>query len=172
MNKKQKIILGSVIGIALLGLGGWFIFVRDDKPAQQSAETSNTPIEPDDHSEPQTSYTQEEPTEEEPKNSVNNAPVKGKPTVYTGFGHSQSNPLKNGQSTSTTCTTDARVECILTFTNTQTNEKITFETKKTDGQGVALWDWVGGDDVGSGTWHVVATAGANQSSDKETIYIQ
>lgn len=177
-NKNKKLIIFGIIAVvALLGIG-IFVFAKDDNktaetPSEQSQETQTQEETKNQDEEEPGSYTQEEePDPEEPKTSVTPPPVKDRPVVYTGYGHAQNDPLKSGQVTSTSCTTDAKVDCKITFTNKSSGAVITFDTKKTNNQGVALWEWTGGSDVPAGTWKVIAMAGNNQKSPEEIIYIK
>lgn len=99
------------------------------------------------------------------------ATITDAPLIYTGYGHSSEKPLPTGQATSTSCTTDSGIECTITFTNADTGEVVTFDPRTTDQEGIAIWSWTGGQDLTSGEWRVVVSAG-NKSSTEETIYVQ
>ena len=91
------------------------------------------------------------------------------PIIYTGFGHSETRPLPLDQVTTTTCTTDPQVECVLTFINADSEETVEFAAASTGNSGVAQWTWQGSD-VGSGTWNVSAKVG-NNTSNTEVLFI-
>lgn len=171
MNKRNIIIL-IVVSLTLV-VGGFFVFQNSDEVVEQSdtSETSqqnNAQNKSEDVSvETENSDNSEETTTKQPNTPTQT--VENPPIVYTGFGHSSSNPLKEGQQTSTTCTSVAGVECAITFTDG--DNVITFDSMTTDSQGIALWDWIGGQDVTSGTWNVTATAGGKTST-TEVIYVQ
>lgn len=179
----KKTIIGIIIALIVLGGGAFYVFaIASDSASDGTPETSDQQTDSidNDGSQPLTPNQVLEQENQDPGNSTrpaDNEPSKTSthvlknPVVYTGYGHNSLKPLPTGQSTSTTCTTDAKVDCTVTFTNTKSGKVITFPTKKTDAEGVALWDWVGGTDVTSGTWKVVAKAG-DKSSTKEIIYVQ
>ncbi len=178
----------ALIAVALAGMGtiGYFAFANNnDTPKQQnysdtvssdqeSSENTNdsNPLTPNEEIEQQNQNedNSERPADDQPAKTPQ-VTVNEKPTIYTGYGHNQLKPLPNGQSTSTTCTTDAKVACTIVATNTSTKEKVTFDAVTTDAEGVARWSWTGGKELTSGTWELVAKAG-DKSSDKETLYIQ
>ena len=173
MNKRLLLALAFsallVAGILVLATGG------DDSPNENDSrdETSQTDTKEatrDDASseEPETEPDDSVPGEKDPQPT---ARVSERPEIFTAYGHVESDPVKQDQTTSTTCTTEPNTDCIITFTNADTGESISLQTKKSNSEGVAFWTWIGGQDVPSGTWLVTATAG-DKTSEKETVYVQ
>ena len=163
-----------LIGVLVFALAIYLFANNSDSSDQTEVQTGETVL-----IDPEANLNQEvdeQPiVEEEPQQSKpagqTAASVLKRPVVSTGFGHSPDNPLKEGQTTSTTCTTDALVDCQVEFRNSETGDIIQFPAKATDGDGVAFWQWTGGDDIPSGTWEVTARA-ADKSSDAEVVYVQ
>lgn len=180
---RTRIILLAIVGTLLLaGAVYAFIELTDEevKPAndvsseQQDEPQDNMETDDSDKVTNETSEDMDQPKKEpvsEPKQDSQPATVESQPLVYTGYGHTSERPLRQGQQTSTTCTTDVNVMCKLVFTNQSSGEVIEFDAKKTNSQGVALWEWTGGEDVTSGKWAVVAKAGDKQS-EEEIIYVE
>lgn len=181
MNRTIK----AIFILTLLAAVSFYLFVQnigedtnDESPSISSENSQKVPV-----------LTNEEPTvetkevvdetpevEEKPNQGSNKPaiiPITGTdmPTVYTGYGHDVDNPLKKGQNTSTICTTSAGADCYIEFTNNNTSEVVTFDSISTNSQGIANWSWVGGKDVSSGEWTVLAITGELKSS-KETIFIK
>jgi hypothetical protein len=176
MNRNQKILLAIAL---LVGLGAVLYFTvfkdsSDNSDGDNQQEIVNTEESTNQIDSEQNDIDSEnsEPQESAPKESVSSSEqVDEKPVVGTGYGLNPSSPLPRGQLTSSTCTTDAKVKCSISFTNQSTNEVVKFEEKETDSQGVAIWYWTGGEEVDSGTWNLVAYAG-DKISDTEVIYVE
>lgn len=177
MIKQHKAIVGIVVAVFAAAVL-YFVFAdgssktseADTTPTEQNLPvneatdnddvTDDTPVDEVDETTP-------EPIVKQPTPVAN---VLEKPVVFTGFGNSVDSPLALSQNTSTTCTTDAKVECVLVFTNQDTRVVVEFDAMTTDNTGVARWEWTGSD-VGSGTWDVEGTAG-DKTSDIGVLYIQ
>ena len=175
----------ALVATTLLGVGVFiFVFVRDQQDSTNSdttevsdqseiLDTDDTkPLTPNQELEQENQNQVDTPRPEDDQPSK--APVTivtEKPLIYTGFGHNELRPLPTGQATSTTCTTDPNVICQITATKVGTGTVHTFEAITTDSEGVARWTWTGGNELTSGAWELLATAG-DKSSDKETIYVE
>lgn len=184
--KNQKLLIGATISV-LLGAMLYFFVIRDKSADQtnQANTNQNTPSDSpedsesqntDDTPDPSDTETDDTPNQtdddaDEPKTPPVSVNVKEKPVLTNSSGNTSGSAVPADALVSSACATDARVECSLTFTNTDSGEVITFEAKKTDSQGIAIWEWTAGTDVGSGTWETYAKAGTKTSA-KGVIYIQ
>jgi len=172
MRKKITITLLILIFVVGLALLFWGFKIKDNNDQPQQAVDTNEWVEEEKEQEQNFEEVPTPPKEDDKQKQSSpraNATVSDPPLVYTGYGHAPEDPLKLTQETSTTCTTSEAIDCYITFVN-ESGKKVSFDTIKTDSQGIAVWDWLGGK-VGAGTWTVQAHAG-DKTSDKEIIYIQ
>ena len=182
-NKKTLIVLFILLTSGVVFWGFYRNSQNITPPSTPTATPSHENTPPVDNSSPltlneelaqqnmQTSDSKRPEAHEPTKTPTPSAQVNQVPLIYTGYGHNQLKPLPIGQSTSTTCTTDAQTQCQLTFTEQNSNVVVQFEAMETDQDGVARWVWIGGQKIGTGTWGIVATAG-DKKSDKEIIYVE
>lgn len=177
-RKQLALIVAALLGVVLVVL---ILFISrstnedsaDIRTDTQAVENDgNEPLTPNDEieQENQDQVDNPRPDEGDPAKTPVTV-VTEKPLIYTGYGHNQLKPLPQGQSTSTTCTTDPNVECRVVATKIGSGDVFTFDPMTTDAEGVARWTWTGGESLTSGTWELVATAG-DKSSDKEIIYVE
>ncbi len=172
MSKLTKV-LPILIAVAIIGALVYWFFIRDtaeyktiEEVVYEEQEQSAENIDDENQFDEKTDENQEKPKKTPtPPTTVN---VTEPPLVYTGYGHSEEDPLKLEQQTSTTCTTVPGAACYIKFVSG--NDTAILQSKTTDEQGVVVWNWLG-KEVGSGTWTVTAVAGGIESS-IETIYIQ
>lgn len=173
----KKLLLVAVMMLALAGAGVFYWLSRSDDGVTRivnevpnnsdDQNTDNNQNEPEEDKDPQEEDPDTKPVKEpSPSSNVN---VTEAPLVYTGYGHSQDDPLTLSQETSTTCTTVPGAMCSISFKSSD-GKTAKLEAKKADSQGIVVWNWLG-KEVGSGTWSVTAVAG-DKTSSIETIYIQ
>ena len=171
-TQTQKIIVG-VVAAAIVAGGGWWLIARSDTESNPVSTTSTDTTTKPTTSKPTTSKPKPTTTDEDTDSRTPppSTTVKSKPSVATSAGHNEPG-LPNNATVSTTCTTEAKVSCTITFTNQDNPSSVVmFTAKTTNSQGVAEWVWKAGRDVSSGDWYVTASAGG-KTSDKELIYIQ
>lgn len=179
MNTRVKILILALAALIAGAVLTFFLINEDDAEVSQNdtqdVSQDATQDEQDQTTEEEAATGEEGVTEEEaeedatpPKKDVV-AKVDEAPEVYTAAGHVQEEPLPDGATTTTTCTTEQNIECYVTFTSG--DQVFEFDAKTTDDDGVAIWRWTVGNDVPSGTWRVVSHAGG-KSSNVETIYVE
>ncbi len=187
---KKKLLLASVVAVflALAGLGVQRYYIEDsnepESTQQQQSPSQNSPedngleeADPTASNKKLSEQNKDEvnnprPEEGEPNKTPVSSIVEEAPSIYTGFGHSGSNPLPTGSNTSTSCTTSPNVECKIRAEHTDdSSQTYEFETKTTNSEGVALWSWTGGSELTSGAWKLYAVVG-DKESQPETIFIQ
>lgn len=169
----KKIIYISLVSVVTLAIF-WRIIVFDStavEPVVVPIESSQETTDAEENIDNTKAEQNQDTPKKESNQSVNNddISVDMRPIVATGYGNSPTKPLPSGQETSTTCTTDPNVECVVILSSG--NQTIMFDSMTTDSQGVAIWNWVGGSDVPSGTWEISATAG-NKTSVTGVIYVE
>ncbi len=173
-NIMKKWIIIALVVVAVLGLGFAIFGGSDDESTEVEDVGLNSEIvDPaDSEIDPENENTSndEKPKPVREKRSDNPA-VTQKPQVFTAFGHNPNKPLPDAETTVTTCTTDAGVECYIVFSEIGGSKVISLERTETNDQGIAEWIWAGSVDVPSGSWNVVAKAGP-KTSDVEVVYVE
>ncbi len=174
MTQNRKLLIG--VGTLLLLVAGLFVVMNanpDDEPTVTQVNTSDDdeqPVSPgDEESDVSTDEAAEEP--ETPKRPQLSGNVTEKPIIASSFGLVAESPVPRGQTVSTSCTTIPNVECLAEFTNVDSGDVIQFEVKQSSSNGVAIWEWQGGEDIPSGTWESQVFAG-DQESEVEVVYVQ
>ena len=166
------IVLALGFGLGFLVSGGSNESESNQGATPSDTADSKTPqeeTEEQDETTPQETPDTDEGSEEAPKQPAANENVSLQPVIFTGFGNTSERPLGLGQTTSTTCTTDANTDCSLTFTNSSSGQVVTFDIQTTDSNGVTRWVFTGAD-IGEGSWDVQAQAG-DKTSETSKIYI-
>lgn len=168
MNRRLIII---AVSVTLLAGAVLLLSTSEEQPQtasnDQQMQSSGQTGQSDESAEDTEEQIEESTAGQKPAGPV--ARVAERPEVFTSFGHVETNPVKNGQQVSTTCTTEPNTDCYITLTSGL--DMITFDSKTSNSDGVAIWNWTGGDEVTGGTWKVTSTAG-DKTSLSETVYVQ
>ncbi len=163
-HHKRKIIIATVIALALAAGGGWYIYAK-----QNNSSTNKTPGQynpgyfnpdknvpkPDKKSSDQSSdnSTAAEKGDSSSDSTNTNSSVQPKKPVGTFVSNHYPPPNQE----SSTCLTTAGVTCQIRFTKGSVTKKL--PAKTTNSNGNASWAWtIQGVGLTSGTWKVSAVA--------------